>query len=439
MNVRLGILTLIIVATLSACAGAPPAAPATDDVYLGVGRGASLGTAVNTAKMDAVRNAVIDLIGADAERAHAARLDDVLYSTRNPNAFVFNETMETLRRDGSLAAGDLVYEIRIRVNVPAVRRTLDANGIGAGMPAAGASASADTSAGSRAATRPAAEGAADTTIAPADYPAVTDAERRFIGRYVDTMTYMVYFDDRSLGELRDGRVDRFTMQSAVAQANNYLVSQGKLVVDAAQVERLKDDQRLIYEESGQGVTLLQWIARRLNADVYIEIDSQISTRASGQGYNAVASVTLSMYETSTGQILGSIVRRSQETFSRTSEADAVRNALQSTVFQAMPDAVGMSRRQMELALTRGIRYELTVQRPADARTMSRFRTEMLAATRGIDTISSAPEEIRYAVFMIGSSDDLVDLLFRVSGRVPGLESMDLVVSRGRAITFDAGM
>ncbi len=438
MNVRLGILTLIVLAALSACAGGPPASPATDDVYLGVGRGASLGAAVNAAKMDAVRNAVIDLIGADAERAHAARLEDVLYSTRNPNAFVFNETMETLRRDGSLADGDLRYEISIRVNVPAVRRTLDANGIGSGTRTAavapGSTGAAGEAEGSTA-VRPA---GADTTIEPADYPAVTDAERRFISRYVGTMTYMVYFDDRSLGDLGDGLVDRFTMQSGVAQANSFLVGQGKLVVDAAQVERLKEDQRLVYEESGQGVTLLQWIARRLNADVYIEIDAQVSTRTSGQGHNAIAAVTLSMYETSTGQILGSIVRRSPETFSRTSDADAVRNALQSTVFQAMPDAVAMSRRQMELALTRGIRYELTIQRPADARTMSRFRTEMLAVTRGIDTISSAPEEIRYAVFFIGGSDDLVDLIFGVSDRVPGLESVDLVLSRGRSITFDAG-
>ncbi len=419
------LIVTVVLLVLAGCASAPPADPGSDDYYLGAGRGESLGEAMNAAKMDAVRKAVIDLIGAEAEAAQAGELEDVLYSTRNPNAYVYNETMETLHRDGSLIDGDLRYEIRIRVNVPAVRRTLEANGIRADVdPGAGVTSGEER------------ETATIAAIPAPDPVEVSPAERRFISRYVDTMTYMVYFADRAVDEIPDGE---FVLRSAVNQANGYLVSRGHLVVDAAQVEQLRRDQELVYEEqTGRELSLLQWVARRLNADVYIEIDARTSSRTSGSGHYATADVTLSMYETSTGQILGSVNRRSQESFSRTSQADAAVNALQSTVHQAMPQAVDMSERQMERMLTRGIRYELVLQRPPDARSLSRFRTAMQEEVRTIATVSQSPQEVLYEVFFVGSSDDLIDLIFVVSDRVAGFDSLDLVISRGRSLTFDAG-
>jgi hypothetical protein len=452
---------------LLGCASSPesPGSAGPDDLYLGSGTGESLGEAINAAKMDAVQKAVVDLIGSQAEAAQAARLDEVLYSTRNPNAFVFNETMETLRRDGSLIDGDLVYEIRIRVNVPAVRTTLEANGIGAsaggggvstsdaagdGASTSGAAGAAESTArgseaGTPAATEPGASGSAATESIPAvEYDEVTPDERRFIARYVDTMTYMVYFADGAaesaaravLGDESDGA---FLMRTAVNQASGYLVNNGRVVVDADQVERLKEDQRLVYEEqSGQELSLLQWVARRLNADVYIELDSRISSRSSGTSHYATADVTLNMYETSTGQILGSVNRRSQESFSRTGVQDAAANALQSTVFQAMPRAVEMAECQMEASLTRGIRYELTLQNPPDARSLSRFRSAMRDDVREIATVNQSPEEILFEVFVVGNTDDLVDLVFSVADRVAGFENINLVISRGRSLTFDVG-
>ncbi len=419
------LIVTVVLLVLAGCASAPPADPGSDDYYLGAGRGESLGEAMNAAKVDAVRKAVIDLIGAEAEAAQAGELEDVLYSTRNPNAYVYNETMETLHRDGSLIDGDLRYEIRIRVNVPAVRRTLEANGIRADVdPGAGVTSGEER------------ETATIAAIPAPDPVEVSPAERRFISRYVDTMTYMVYFADRAVDEIPDGE---FVLRSAVNQANGYLVSRGHLVVDAAQVEQLRRDQELVYEEqTGRELSLLQWVARRLNADVYIEIDARTSSRTSGSGHYATADVTLSMYETSTGQILGSVNRRSQESFSRTSQADAAVNALQSTVHQAMPQAVDMSERQMERMLTRGIRYELVLQRPPDARSLSRFRTAMQEEVRTIATVSQSPQEVLYEVFFVGSSDDLIDLIFVVSDRVAGFDSLDLVISRGRSLTFDAG-
>ena len=357
-------LAIIAGVFLAACASEPaPIATGRSDVYEGAGRGASLGEAINRAKMDAVRRAVVDLIGADAEAANAEALDRVLYSTRTPNAFVFNESMETLRRDGSLIDEDLYYEIRIRVNIPAVQATLRANGI----PGDGRSAAQPEprTPGAPAPPPPGDPGGTDAeppgtgSQRPVSVPAepVSADEQRFIDRFVDTMTYMVYFSDRSIERAVDRFADpEFLLATAVTQANSYLVEEGNVVVDAGQVERLREDQRLIFEEqAGQGLSLLQWVARRLNADVYIEIDAEVSARSRNGNFYGTADITLNMYDTSTGQLLGSVVRRSPETFSRVSQEDAVQNAVASTVFQAMPVAVSMSRNQMQRMATRGLR------------------------------------------------------------------------------------
>lgn len=429
---RTGIVAALVLGAslvLAGCASTPdePASGPGGEVYTGAGTGESLGEAINAAKMDAVRKAVVDLIGAQAEAAQADRLDEALYSTRTPNAYVYNETMETIRRDGSLIDGDLRYEIRIRVNVEAVRTTLEVNGIGRGE--------AETADDEQAQQRE-----SDTGVPLPDYANVTDGERRFIAGYVDRMTYMVFFPDRAVenaaGTVKD---PGFLLRSAVNQANGYLVNNGHLVVDASQVEQLREDQRLVYEEQvGQELSLLQWVARRLDADVYIELDARVSGRSAGSGHYATADVTLTMYETSTAQILGSVNRRSQESFSRTSTDDAAVNALQSTVYGAMPQAVEMSERQMAQTLTRGLRYELTLQKPPDARTLSRFRREMSDEVREIATVSQSPDDVAYEVFFIGSTDDLIDLVFVVTDRLAGFEDMTLVLSRGRSVTFDVG-
>ena len=67
--------------------------------YAGAGQDPSLIGAMNEAKMDAVRKAVIDLIGAPAEQANRETLAAKLYTTRNPNAYVVPESFETTRKD----------------------------------------------------------------------------------------------------------------------------------------------------------------------------------------------------------------------------------------------------------------------------------------------------------------------------------------------------
>jgi hypothetical protein len=232
---------LAVALLLASCATAPPpSAPAADrDVYEGSGRGESLGPAMNAAKIDAIRKATEDILGAATAASYAQELDEVLYSTRNPNAYVYNETMETLRREnlGTIDDMDMIYEIRIRVNKPAIEQTLRANGIGAGQATAEEQAESAAEESVREAMEP--EPAPELSVADDDWSGVTEEDIRFIRRYVDTMTYMVYYEETG--------TDEFVMDGAVAQANSYLAANGMIAIDADQVEQLKEDQRLVYE------------------------------------------------------------------------------------------------------------------------------------------------------------------------------------------------
>ena len=408
-----------------------PAQAAAPGVYTGAFESDSLLKAMNGAKMDAVRRAVIDMIGAAQEQTNNAKLTEVLYNTSNPNAFVDNNAMETLRKD---KVGDkYVYEIRIPVNKPAVENTLRAQGL---YKDPSKQASPETAA--QAAVKQDSPAAPVTSAgkeadAPAKYDEVTAEEKNFMRKYIDTMTYMVYFSDQS-------KEDAFLMKSAVGMANSYLVSNGKSAVDFAEVEKLKKDDKKVYEEEvGKEMSMIQWIAQKLNADVYIEIDAVTEGESQGGNHYATAKVNLKMFESSTGNLLGSVPYSSPRTFSRTSQADAKSNALQSTLYKAMPVAVEQSKVLLGKAFERGIRYELIVQNTSDSRLMTRFRTKLKTKVKDLQVVNQAAEMSKYAVYMFGRLEDLEEIVIGVADSIPGLEGMDRKLMRGKSITFNSGL
>lgn len=457
-------LFLLLLAVITGCSSGSSssdqrvASPGAQEVFTGSGRGESLGVAIYNAKIDAIRKAVIDIAGPSAEEQNRRQLEETLYATRNPNAYVYNETMETLRREnvGTIDQMDMIYEIQIRVNRPAIEQALQNSGVlGGGTGVASTSAEREQRAqdlvaeadaeeaaqppgtvGSQEPTPAATEsGAAETTLAPqeGDWEAATEEEQRFIRRYVDTMTYMVYFNEES-------PADPFVMRSAVAQANSYLAGAGVVAIDAAQIEAVRRDQQLVYEEEvGREVGIIQWVAQRLNADVYIEIDAVTAGETQGGTHYGSANVTMRMFETSTGQLLGSVNRASPRTVSRASQQDAVLNALQSTVYQAMPTVIDQSRTQMARYFSRGIRYELVLQSTPDARLMSDFRRQMRRNVSDLITVSQSAEETVYEVYFFGRIDELEDQIYTVSDRVPGFEGLYLVLTRGKSLTFNTGL
>ncbi|MFW5812618.1 MAG: hypothetical protein ACOCWS_06485, partial [Alkalispirochaetaceae bacterium] len=251
---------------------------------------------------------------------------------------------------------------------------------------------------------------------------------------VDTMTYMVYADEES------AEAESFLMRSAVGQANAYLTSQGMVAIDYRQVESLQRDQEIVYEEeTGREMSMIQWVAQRLNADVYIELDASTSSETNDSNHYATATVTLRMFDSSTAQLLGSVNRRSQRTLSRVSQEDAVLNALQSTVYQAMPVAIEQSEVQMARNLARGVRFVVTLQNTPDARLISNFRRQLRRSVSDVITVSQTAEQTQYEIYFYGRGDELEDTIYDVADRVPGFESLFLVLTRGNTLTFDTGL
>jgi hypothetical protein len=400
-----------------------------EKVYEGAGQDASMLKAMNMAKMDAVRKAVIDMIGVANEQASREKLQDVLYNTQNPNAFVNNETFETLRKDK--IGDDYIFEARVAVKMRAVESTLKANGL-YGETVTKQEKTGEAAEASAAAT---VEGAAalDEISAQTEGVELTAEEKRIIARYVNNMTYMVYFNE-------EATEDPFYMKAAVGIANEYLTSNAIEAIDFDQVESLKKDQQMAYEEeTGQSISIIQWIAQKLNADVYIEIDGRTTGETSGDKYYGQANITLKGFEASTGRLLGSQPWNSPRTFSTASEQAAKINALQTSVYKAMPIVIDQAKAYMAKALTNGIKYELIVQNTFDSRMMSDFYRKMRRKAKDIKTVSQTAEETRYEVYLIGSVEDLVDMVYDVSDTVSGLEGIYQVVLRGKSVTFNTGM
>lgn len=423
---------------------------------MGRGQNPSFGQAINDAKIDAIRRAVVQLIGPQAEKDNQDRIDSALYRTRNPNAFVYLDSMQTLRKDniGTVDNPDFIYEIRIRVNVDAVKSVLDTEGIGSTSVASGGTAGGGQGdAGPLAPSKPDGGGTARPggTASPSplpppgsaqaselgprqgDFAEPTEEQKRFIRRYVDSMTYMVYANDQS-------KTDPFLMKLAVSQADSYLASNGMTAIDAAQIESLKKDQKMVYEqETGRNVGIIQWIAQKLNADVYVEVDAETDAEFQSGNYYGTANITLKMFETSTGQLLGSVPFRSQRTVSRVGEQDALANAVQSAVWQAMPVVVQQSRDLLARAFARGIRFDLTIQDTPDARLVSTFRRNLRSRVSDLQTVSQSADATTFVVYYYGRSDDLADLIFSVAEATPGLERFNQVLTRGKSLVFNTGI
>ncbi len=433
IGTRLSALTAAVI-LLAACVSGPDGRGAEERDgesggawFPGSGRSESLLRAMNLAKMDAVRNAVVYLIGAEKEGLHHGTLQRVLYETENPNRYVHTERLETLRKER--IEGEFIYEIRVPVDLRAVEQIVETYRLSGDGPSGIAVPAAVSPGGPESAAASAADRANQTGTPPAP----GDEERRFVLRYVDRMSYLVTWDDESGS-------DPDLMRTAVGAAVEYLVANGLETVDPDQVERLRNDQRMVWEaETGKDESIVQWIARKLDADVYIQIAARTRGEQGRDGYAGHASATLKLFEASTGRILASVPDSGLRALSLSSEKDAVRVALQSAVRRSMPAAVEQARAQMEQALERGIRYEVTFQRTMDPRVMSRFRSRLVSRVKDVQTLSQSPEETRYAVFFLGRVEDLEAVIYDVAATVPGLEGILQVYLRGRTITFDSGL
>ena len=275
--------------------------------------------------------------------------------------------------------------------------------------------------------------AADLSGTPSSAEA-TSEEIALIDEIISKLSFMVYYDEELAA-------DPFLVKTAVGMANRYLSENGMEYVDLGQRELIKKDQAAAYEdETGLGVSMIQWIAGKLNADIYIEIVVDANSNTKNNRYYGSASVSLKNFDASTGAGRGSSYYQTvPPAMSTVSEADALNNAVASATFNAIGKAVDQARAYTQKELNMGIKYDLVIQNTYDSRLMRDFMKKMERKVKSIKRISTSPEETKYEVRLIGQIEDLEDLIYDVSEGLPGLEGMSLVYQRGNSITFDSGL
>ena len=407
------VLYALLLALLTSCVVVPvmPQYTGINPYYAGSGEGYSFLEALNQAKANVLRLAVIDLIGETEEMQNRSKLHSAFYAGTRPNAYLETDYMRILRR-GETYRG-YYCEITVPVKIDAIRKTLDMIG-----------------------TYSAKGGNILSSSEVRDAKTKSELQGNnvgFITQYVDSMLYMVVPNQKA----KDGNT---FSKSAVNMANKYLLDNGYRAVDYAAVEALKSDSSSLFAQEPEtaDLSVVQWIAQKLGADVYIEVDGFVQGGRETGGYYGQAEVNLKMYNPSTGELLGAVPYSSPKTFDRGSTEAAAQNAIKSTVFKAMSVAVDQAKKALVRDYAQGIRYEITINNTPDSKLMSNFRNELQRKVEAIRVVHQSAAQTKYAVQYFGRVEDMENIVYSTAESVTGMEKISLVMIRGKTLMFRLG-
>ncbi len=268
--------------------------------------------------------------------------------------------------------------------------------------------------------------------APVPGSALTPEESAFLTAYLSRLSYMVFYNDQ-------GGMDPRLAKLAISQANRYLIEKmGLSVIDFDQIERNKKDQLDVYQsETGGSIDMIQYIAQKFNADVYVEIDLKSGAEGRPGSYTATAQGTMKIFETSTAALLGSIAFMSPPTYSPATPDAAIANAVAAAVWQAMPKLTEQSKALIGASLSRGVRYELILQKTPDSRQVTQFERQLAKKFREVERLSFSPGETRFAIFTFQARGK-VEAGIEDAAEAMNLSDLYLVYMRGKSFTFNTG-
>jgi hypothetical protein len=282
---------------------------------------------------------------------------------------------------------------------------------------------------------PAAQPASATSSdQPAPLPGqLTPDEQAYLQNYLARLNYMVYYNE-------DSKIDPKLAKVAVSQANRYLLEKlGLSVIDFDQIEKNKKDQQTAYQsETGGAIDLIQYLAQKFNADVYVEIAFALTSETKDNKYYASAQGSMKIYDTSTATLMGSVVLSSQTAFSPDSADAAATNAIASSVWIAMPKMIDQSKELLKNSLSRGVRYEVVIQKTPDSRQVSQLRRALAKKMREVEQVSYSPDTTKLYLYTFQTGDKVEDAIYD-AGSASGLNDLRLVYSRGKSLTFDSGL
>lgn len=303
----------------------------------------------------------------------------------------------------------------------------------ASAPAGAAAQAATTGTANEGAPAPAPAAVAQSPEALPPQPGqLSPAEGAYLQNYLNRLNYMVFYNDKA-------QIDPKYAKIAVSQANRWLIEKmGLSVIDYDQIVKNKEDQSAAWQaETGGSIDLIQYLAQKFNADVYVEIDFSISQGGKDGAFTASAQGSIKIYETSTATLLGSIAFSGQPSYSPSSADAAATNAIAAAVWVLMPKVTEQAKALIANSLQRGIRYELIIQKTPDSRVVSNFRRALARSVREVEQVSYSPGETRLNVYAFLPGDKIEDAVYAAATQA-GLRDLNLVYQRGRSYTFDSG-
>ncbi|MFQ3547082.1 MAG: DUF6175 family protein [Termitinemataceae bacterium] len=261
---------------------------------------------------------------------------------------------------------------------------------------------------------------------------LTPKEKQFFENYLRRLKYVVFIKETP--QLTD-----FQKRSIASKANEYLLKQGFDVVQYDQLLKNMQDQKTAYEaEAGTSMSIIQYIAQKLGADVYVELDATPRSSTENNRHYGEANFTAAMYDPSTAELLGSVTFRTDRSISTSSQEDALLNALTAGTAQLMPRIVRDSTNVLRTRYANGIRYQLIIQRTPDSRAVATFRRNLRSRVREIVMGPSAADQTTMDVYLFGSLTDLEDACYSAFEKTPGMENAYWVYTRGKTLTFNTG-
>ncbi|MFA6504752.1 MAG: DUF6175 family protein [Treponemataceae bacterium] len=261
---------------------------------------------------------------------------------------------------------------------------------------------------------------------------MSDKEKQYFETYLKRLKYMMV--------VKEGvSLDDFQIRSVMTKGNEYLLRQGYDVINYDQLLKNMDDQKTAYEaEAGQSMSLVQYIAQKLGADVYVELNAIPRAWTDGGRHFGEANFTANMFDPSTAELLASVTFKTDRSMSNSSPQDALLNALVAGTAQFMPRVVRDSTAVLRNRYSNGIRYQLIIQKTPDSRAVAQLRRNLRSRVREIQAGPSAADQTTMDIYLFGTMGDLEDSCYAAFEKTPGLESAYWVYTRGKTITFNSG-
>lgn len=259
---------------------------------------------------------------------------------------------------------------------------------------------------------------------------VTGEEAEFMESYLAGLCYMVYFDQEA--------ADPGLAREGARWVGDYLRDSGYGCAEISLIENLKNDpsaMEIYAEETARRLGVIQWIARKLDADIYLELGITPQGRS---GDSAGASFTLDAFDVVTGKKLsaaGGTAGRS----SAPAGAVSLWAELETALAPAVEETLEAVREETRDELYRGLRYGLTVENLPSGRSLGDFEEGIKAGLRSFRRVSFSGGTAVYEVYMLGAPADLEDLVYRAAEIVPAMEGITLVLQQGNNLVFDLGL